>query len=196
MNWYFNVLKKYAVFTGRATRREFWMFHLFQLIIAVVLGIVDGILGTGGSGSPVGVLVALYWFATLLPSLAVLVRRLHDTNRSGWWVLFGLIPLVGFIVLLASAIEDSDPSDNRYGPNPKLMAMGFAPGAPAPQQAQPYGYPPPPPPQPYGYQTPPATPSTGPPPAESTPPAPRFCSSCGAQLSAGARFCPSCGRSV
>ena len=113
MNWYLKVLKKYAVFSGRAQRKEYWMFFLFNFIIAFVLGFVEGL-----AGGP-GVLGSLYGLAVLIPGIAVSVRRLHDTNRSGWWVLISVVPLIGAIVLLIFMVEDSQPGDNRYGPNPK-----------------------------------------------------------------------------
>ncbi len=112
MNWYFEVLKKYAVFQGRAHRTEYWMFFLFNLIIAVVLGIFAG-------AANVAWLNFLYSIAVILPGLAVGARRLHDTNRSGWWLLLGLIPILGFIVLIFFFIQDSHPGANQYGPNPK-----------------------------------------------------------------------------
>lgn len=114
MNWYLDVLKKYAVFTGRARRKEYWMFVLFYLIIAFVLGIIDGVIGT------VGLLYGLYALALLIPNIAVAVRRLHDTGRSGWFLLIGLIPLIGAIVLIVFFAQDSQPGDNQYGPNPKV----------------------------------------------------------------------------
>jgi uncharacterized membrane protein YhaH (DUF805 family) len=113
MNWYLEALKKYAVFSGRARRTAYWMFVLFNVIIAVVLAIIDGLVG-----SP-GILGLLYGLAVLIPGLAVSVRRLHDTNRSGWWLLICLIPLVGAIILLVFMVQDSQPGENRYGPNPK-----------------------------------------------------------------------------
>jgi len=113
MNWYLDVLKKYAVFSGRARRKEFWMFLLFNIIIAIVLGIIEGIIG-----SP-GIIGMLYSLAVLIPSIAVSVRRLHDTDRTGWWVLIGLVPFIGFIVLLIFMVFDGTPGENQYGPSPK-----------------------------------------------------------------------------
>jgi uncharacterized membrane protein YhaH (DUF805 family) len=113
MNWYLEVLKKYAVFTGRARRQEYWMFFLFNLIITLALAFIEGMLG-----SP-GVLGLLYSLAVLIPAIAVGVRRLHDTNRSGWWMLIGLIPFIGAIVLIIFFVQDSQPGENEYGPNPK-----------------------------------------------------------------------------
>lgn len=113
MNWYLEVLKKYAVFSGRARRKEYWMFLLFNLIIALVLGFVEGLVGGPG------VIGMLYSLAVLIPSIAVSVRRLHDTDRSGWWLLIGLIPLIGAVVLLIFMVQDSKPVQNQYGANPK-----------------------------------------------------------------------------
>src|SRR5882672_1267864 len=113
MNYYVDVLKKYAVFEGRARRKEYWMFFLFNLIISIVIGIIEAMVG-----SP-GVIGALYALAVLLPSIGVTVRRLHDTGRTGWWILVVLIPLVGWIVLLVFMVFDSQPGGNEYGPNPK-----------------------------------------------------------------------------
>jgi uncharacterized membrane protein YhaH (DUF805 family) len=114
MEWYLAVLKKYAVFTGRARRSEFWYFVLFNIIIAVILNVLGMALGTF-------VLGALYALAVFIPGLAVSVRRLHDTGRSGWWILLGLIPIVGAIILIIFCIEDSKPGENQYGPNPKQV---------------------------------------------------------------------------
>jgi uncharacterized membrane protein YhaH (DUF805 family) len=118
VNWYLQVLQKYAVFSGRARRMEYWMFALFNVLISVGLGIIDGI--TGFTVDPgVGVLGAIYALAMIIPSIAVGVRRLHDTDRSGWWCLIGLVPFIGAIVLLIFLVLDSTPGTNRFGPNPK-----------------------------------------------------------------------------
>ncbi len=113
MNWYFEVLKKYAVFDGRAHRTEFWLFFLFSFIISLFLGVIVGLVGG------LWFVTTLYALAVLIPGLAVSVRRLHDTNRSGWWILTGLVPILGWIALLIFYIEDSRPGANQYGPNPK-----------------------------------------------------------------------------
>jgi uncharacterized membrane protein YhaH (DUF805 family) len=118
MNWYLEVLKKYAVFNGRARRKEYWMFFLFNIIIEVVLGLVEGFAGIAPESGQ-SVLGTLYMLAVLLPSLAVVVRRLHDTDRSGWWLLIALVPIIGAIVLLVFMVQDSQPGENQYGPNPK-----------------------------------------------------------------------------
>ncbi|MET7284573.1 DUF805 domain-containing protein [Streptomyces sp. NPDC005573] len=112
MHWYVDVLKKYAVFDGRARRQEFWMFTLFSLIISIVLAIVDNAMNSV-------VLGLVYSLAVLLPSLGVTVRRLHDTGKSGWFVLLCLIPLVGGIILIVFLATEGKPEQNQYGANPK-----------------------------------------------------------------------------
>ncbi|MEF1309848.1 DUF805 domain-containing protein [Vibrio mytili] len=112
MDWYISVLKKYAVFNGRARRKEYWMFFLFNLLISLALGIVDGLLGTTIIGG-------LYGLAVLIPSIALTVRRLHDIGRTGWWALIGFIPFIGLIVLLVFAATDGESGNNQYGPDPK-----------------------------------------------------------------------------
>jgi uncharacterized membrane protein YhaH (DUF805 family) len=115
MNWYLDVLKKYAVFTGRARRKEYWYFFLITLIISIILSLLDGSFGDGG----MGILTTLYSLAVLIPGIAVSVRRLHDIGRSAWWLLIGLVPFLGGIVLLVFMVLDSTPGENQFGPNPK-----------------------------------------------------------------------------
>lgn len=122
MNWYLQALKQYAVFKGRARRKEYWFFALFNLIVSVVLTVVDYMTGSLDPELGVGLLSGIYSLAILIPSLAVTVRRLHDTDRTGWWVLIAFIPFIGAIVLLVFMLLDSKPGDNRYGPNPKGVA--------------------------------------------------------------------------
>ncbi len=119
MSWFIEALKKYAVFSGRSRRKEYWYYVLFVAIISIVLNIIDGLLGTYDSSAGVGLLSTIFSLAVLIPSIAVSVRRLHDIDRTGWWVLIGLVPLIGWIVLLVFHVQDSTPGTNRYGPNPK-----------------------------------------------------------------------------
>jgi uncharacterized membrane protein YhaH (DUF805 family) len=123
MNWYLGVLKKYAIFGGRARRKEYWYFFLFSLLISIVLSIIDSATGSFDPETGLGLLSGIYSLAVLIPTLAVSVRRLHDTNRSGWWLLIGLIPLIGFIVLIVFFVFDSSPTENRYGSNPKGVVL-------------------------------------------------------------------------
>lgn len=123
MNWYLKVLKNYAVFSGRARRKEYWMFALFQLIFALAAMAIDNIIGTtfkiGEQSIPYGYVYMIYTLALLIPALAVAVRRLHDVGKSGWFLLICLIPIIGVIWLLVLLVTDSKPGDNEYGPNPK-----------------------------------------------------------------------------
>ena len=119
MNWYLKVLKQYADFKGRARRKEYWMFVLFNMIFAIVAMILDNVLGIEMEGIGYGPLYGLYVLAMLIPGLAVAVRRLHDVGKSGWMILIALIPLIGTIWLLVLMVTDSNPGENQYGQNPK-----------------------------------------------------------------------------
>ncbi len=113
MNYYLDVLKNhYADFNGRARRKEYWMFTLGTLIVAVVIGVVAGLI-------KFPLLVSLYGLAVVVPGLAVCVRRLHDIGKSGWWVLIGLVPVIGGIWLLVLMCLDGEPKENQWGANPK-----------------------------------------------------------------------------
>ena len=122
MNWYIQVLKKYAVFSGRARRKEYWMFVLFNIIFAVLAIILDNILGTSFQGAGYGLFYLLYGLAVIIPSIAVGVRRLHDTDRSGWWLLICLIPIIGGIWLIVLLATAGTAGENKYGADPKAAA--------------------------------------------------------------------------
>jgi len=122
MNWYLEVLKKYAVFGGRARRKEYWFFALFNMIFALVLAFIDGMVGTFDPETGYGVLSGIYCLAVLIPGIAVTFRRLHDTDRSGWWWLIVFIPLLGVIVLLVFMVIDGTSGQNQFGPDPKGLA--------------------------------------------------------------------------
>ena len=111
VNWYMAVLKNYAGFTERAGRAEFWYFVLMSIIVSIVLGIIDGVLGTA-------VLGLIYAVAVLIPNIALAVRRLHDIGKSGWWLLVGFVPVVGIFVLLYFYIKEGDAEANAYGAVP------------------------------------------------------------------------------
>ncbi len=141
--YYIDTLKnRYAQFSGRASRSEFWFFVLFSLIVSILFAILDSVLGTGYTyevttntlatatteaasvnvTQTIGYLQSIYGLAVLIPSIAVSIRRLHDIGKSGWWILLSVIPLVniiGIFVLLYFYVQDSQPSENEYGPNPK-----------------------------------------------------------------------------
>ena len=118
MNWYLEVLKKYAVFNGRARRKEYWFFFLFNILVSILLAVIDMAIGSFNAEAGMGLLGGIYALAVLIPSIAVSVRRLHDTGRSGWWLLIALVPIIGVIVLVIFMLQDSKP-ENQYGPNPK-----------------------------------------------------------------------------
>ena len=111
MHWYLTVLKKYAVFSGRARRMEYWMFFLINALIGFALGLVEGMLGIA-PGSNQSMLAIVYELAMVIPGIAVGVRRMHDTNHRGWWLLFPIVNLV-------LAVRAGERGENRFGPDPK-----------------------------------------------------------------------------
>ena len=132
MNWMLMPYRRYAEFSGRSQRKEYWMFVLFQIIVAMVpyLFIIAGAprfdQATGQPGGSPGALFYLavlfllgFGLVTIIPGLAVQVRRLHDTDRSGWWWWIQFVPLVGSIILLVFMCLDGTPGPNRFGPDPK-----------------------------------------------------------------------------
>ena len=124
MNWYLKVLKEnYANFEGRARRKEYWMFFLFNILIILGLAIGTSVFAAmeiTALSSIFGILYVVYAIAVLVPGIAVGVRRLHDTGKSGWMILVGLIPLIGGIWLIILYATEGDSGDNEYGPDPKL----------------------------------------------------------------------------
>jgi uncharacterized membrane protein YhaH (DUF805 family)/predicted RNA-binding Zn-ribbon protein involved in translation (DUF1610 family) len=121
MNWFLVALSKYAVFSGRACRREYWYFFLFFFAGYLALYIIDAAAELSIPNQGVGLLSGLFSLVLLLPLWAVTVRRLHDTGRSGWWTLLGAVPILGGLILLFFVAEDGDPKENRYGKSPKKI---------------------------------------------------------------------------
>jgi uncharacterized membrane protein YhaH (DUF805 family) len=123
MEWYLMVWRKYAQFDGRSRRKEYWMFVLFNTIIFFVLyaGGLALLMGNNKLGILLMILCVVYGLAVLLPSLACAVRRLHDTNKNGLWILIALVPFIGGIWLLVLLATDGTQSDNQFGPNPKTL---------------------------------------------------------------------------
>ena len=125
MNYYIKVLQQYADFNGRARRKEYWIYNIINSIIGGLLFFLDRMLGTTidsldlGEGNSLGILYLVYALFVFIPGLAVAVRRLHDVGKSGWMLLIALIPLIGAIWLLVLYLTDSNPGENKYGPNPK-----------------------------------------------------------------------------
>jgi uncharacterized membrane protein YhaH (DUF805 family) len=117
MNWYLKVLKQYADFNGRARRKEYWMFVLFNMIFAFLAISIDNLAGTNG------LFYFLYGLAVFVPGLAVGVRRLHDVGKSGWMLFIALIPIIGSIWLIVLMATDSNVGGNEYGQNPKEVLV-------------------------------------------------------------------------
>ena len=117
MNWYLDVLKKYAEFNGRARRMEYWMFILTNFFVALAIFLVEVFVLGGG-----GMFYGVYSLAVIIPSLAVTIRRLHDTDRTGWWFLIVFVPVIGQIVLLVFMFLDGTAGENQYGQSPKAQA--------------------------------------------------------------------------
>lgn len=116
MSWYIAVLKAYAEFGGRAGRAEYWYFVLFNILVSIGLSVALGLLGAMAGSDALGSLSGLYSLAVLVPSVAVGVRRLHDTGRSGWWMLIALVPILGAIALIYFLVLEGDAEGNEYGP--------------------------------------------------------------------------------
>lgn len=121
MDYVKDCFKKYADFSGRSRRSEYWYFYLFNVIISFALYIPILALLVADSQLFIlpTILIVLYALAVFIPSLAAVVRRLHDTSRSGWYYLLSFIPLIGSIILIIFTVEDSEPGTNAWGPNPK-----------------------------------------------------------------------------
>lgn len=139
------VLQKYVVFSGRAQRAEYWYWTLFAVIVSICTSILDAVMFPAHEWSPLNTVFSI---ATLLPALAVGVRRLHDVDRSAWWLLLWFVPVVGWIVLLVWATKRGSSGDNRFGPDPLAGQAQAQAQAPAPAPSAPAAPPPPPPPPP------------------------------------------------
>jgi uncharacterized membrane protein YhaH (DUF805 family) len=116
VKWYLAPLKNYAGFSGRSRRKEYWMFALCNTVIATLLTIIDLAIKTN-------LLSTIYVLAVIIPSLALVFRRLHDTGRSAWWILIGLIPIVGVVVMFVFMASNGQRGDNPYGPDPKMVTV-------------------------------------------------------------------------
>lgn len=113
MEFFIRAYKNYANFNGRDTRQQYWMFYLFYIIAYIVLNIVDAVLGTGG------LLSGIFALASFVPAIAIAARRLHDINKSGWWQLLVLIPIIGAIVLIVFLVKQGEDGENRFGADPR-----------------------------------------------------------------------------
>ncbi|MGR5206867.1 MULTISPECIES: DUF805 domain-containing protein [Vibrio] len=120
-DWYLGVIRNYTGFSGRARRQEYWYFTLVNILVNLVMNIIDRIMGNVFQIENFGLFGVLYALFILIPSLAVTVRRLHDTDRTGWWVFIAIIPIIGFLVMLYFLVQDSEEGTNQYGDNPKTV---------------------------------------------------------------------------
>ncbi len=118
MDWYLMAFRRFSDFSGRSRRSEYWYFFLFNFIISMGLNMLSMLTGRGGA-MLFGLVALVFALVTLVPSLAVAVRRLHDTGRSGWWLLISFIPFVGAIILIVFLATEGQPGENQWGPNPK-----------------------------------------------------------------------------
>lgn len=122
MNWYLKVLREYANFEGRAHRQEYWMFALFNVLFSIATTVLDFVLGLKFFGPENGGLLNIvYSLVLFVPGLAVAVRRLHDVGKSGWTLLWMLLPIIGWIYIIILYVRDSDLEANEYGENPKSL---------------------------------------------------------------------------
>ncbi len=129
MKYYIAAIRKYAMFTGRARRKEYWYFTLFNLLFLFITLVIDRLIATkmgftsfrGTYGLVFGPLSILYSLFILVPTAAVFVRRMHDINKSGWYILLLLVPIIGFIRAIIRLAEDGEPEENKYGPAPKKI---------------------------------------------------------------------------
>ena len=173
-----SVFKNYANFKGRARRREYWYFYLLSIIVTAVGLAIEGILYNDEYVSFSGIyIIWIYGAATIIPSFSVTCRRLHDVGKSGAYMFFFLLPILGEILMWVWAFEDGQPWTNQYGPDPKGREMGFG------------GYPPHPI-APTKRCSDSGSEIDGP---ESTTKATANCANCGKTISAGTAFCPFCG---
>lgn len=123
MNWYIKCLRQYFDFKGRARRKEYWMFTLFNFIFVAIIEIIEIMIMLSTNSYNGSFLLLLYYLLTIIPSFAVGIRRLHDVGKSGWMALVGFIPIVGVIWLIVLFCMDSQPGSNQWGDNPKEIAV-------------------------------------------------------------------------
>ena len=119
LNWMLMPFSKYATFAGRSQRSEYWYFALFVILFIFFIAIVEIVFGIEQKEDELTLLQSVFIFAIIVPSLSVGARRLHDVGKSGWWQLINIVPIVGPFILLYFLVQDSQPTENEYGPCPK-----------------------------------------------------------------------------
>jgi uncharacterized membrane protein YhaH (DUF805 family) len=121
-DWYYKVILNYTNFNGRARRQEYWYFTLVNVLVNLVMGIIDRVIGSVMQMDNFGFFGVIYALFIMIPSIAVTVRRLHDSGRVGWWALIAFVPVIGILVLLYFLIQDSEEGSNQYGVSPKYQS--------------------------------------------------------------------------
>ncbi|TMX44016.1 DUF805 domain-containing protein [Vibrio rotiferianus] len=121
-DWYYKVILNYTNFNGRARRQEYWYFTLVNVLVNLVMGIIDRVIGSVMQMDNFGFFGVIYALFIIIPSIAVTVRRLHDSGRTGWWALIAFVPVIGILVLLYFLIQDSEEGSNQYGVSPKYQS--------------------------------------------------------------------------
>ncbi len=121
-DWYYKVILNYTNFNGRARRQEYWYFTLVNVLVNLVMGIIDRVIGSVMQMDNFGFFSVIYALFIMIPSIAVTVRRLHDSGRTGWWALIAFVPVIGILVLLYFLIQDSEEGSNQYGVSPKYQS--------------------------------------------------------------------------
>ncbi|ASI94320.1 DUF805 domain-containing protein [Vibrio rotiferianus] len=121
-DWYYKVILNYTNFNGRARRQEYWYFTLVNVLVNLVMGIIDRVIGSVMQMDNFGFFGVIYALFIMIPSIAVTVRRLHDSGRTGWWALIAFVPVIGILVLLYFLIQDSEEGSNQYGVSPKYQS--------------------------------------------------------------------------
>ncbi|MGR5275105.1 DUF805 domain-containing protein [Vibrio rotiferianus] len=121
-DWYYKVILNYTNFNGRARRQEYWYFTLVNVLVNLVMGIIDRVIGSVMQMDNFGFFGVIYALFIMIPSIAVTVRRLHDSGRTGWWALIAFVPAIGILVLLYFLIQDSEEGSNQYGVSPKYQS--------------------------------------------------------------------------
>lgn len=119
MDWFIYALRRYNDFNGRSRRREYWLYVLFYILLAIGAHFLDSLFGFADVGEVYGPIYTLFVIIMVLPSIAVAVRRLHDIGKSGWWIFVGFVPVIGFIWLLIYFVREGTIGPNQYGPDPK-----------------------------------------------------------------------------
>ena len=183
MRYYLDAFRNYANVKGRATRKELWMFILFNLLVSYLIGVLELLLGLVPDGSSRGYVGSLYYLAALCPAACLNIRRLHDVNRTGWWFALIFVPFANFYLVYLLWFKKGTPGINNYGAPSKAAAAPAAYTVPVDNSFS-------------SYEMCPAPKPAGEEPAAPKPELPQMrkkCPSCGTELKVAAKFCSECG---